>query len=112
MKTLDLKDSLGAILNLPAPWFIKDVLIQHKTSVVDIFIDFEPNSKFKCSDCEQMCSVYDSNEKRVRHLDLWQYHCYLNMRLPRIQCKTHGIKVLKDLPVSRPGSHYSFFLKS
>lgn len=45
--------------------------------------------------------------KRIRHLDLFDYRCYLNIKTPRLKCKRDGVKVAHVDKWSRKGGHYS-----
>lgn len=108
MENSSLKNALSAILKIEQPWFIENIIIQDTNQVVDIFISFERGSLFPCSECEKNYPIHDSNYKRIRHLDLMDYRCYLNVKVPRTNCTTHGIKVITKIPWSRPGSHFSF----
>jgi transposase len=112
MENSSLKNALSAILKIEEPWFIENIIIQDTNQVVDIFISFERGSRFPCSECEKNYPVHDSNYKRIRHLDLMDYRCYLNVKVPRTNCITHGIKVITQIPWSRPGSHFSFSFES
>jgi transposase len=112
MKELEFKASIGKILQVSIPWVIDDVDIHIKSECVNVFISYQKGSLFRCSECDRMCKVHDSTSKRIRHLDLFQYSCYLNYKVPRTKCIHHGIKTITDLPLSRPGSHYSFFLNN
>ena len=84
---------------------------QRKNKVVDVFIEFLTDSKFKCSQCDSESPVYDSSFKRVRHLDLFDYHCYLNVKTPRIKCKEHVIRAIGSTKMFGKGSHYSHLLE-
>jgi transposase len=80
--------------------------------VVDIFISFERGSRFSCSECEKNYPLHDSSYKRIRHLDLMDYRCYLNVKVPRTNCTTHGIRTVTSIPWGRSGSHFSFSFES
>lgn len=110
MKELGLKEAVHKLLLLELPWSVSSVEVNSKVSVVDVHITYERGSEFKCPECRNICKVHDSVEKRVRHLDLLQYRCYLNFKVPRVRCQEHGVKTLMNLPLVRPKSHFSFFL--
>jgi transposase len=112
MKELGLHEALKSLLTLEYPWEITSVDVQSKVSVVDVYISYIRGSEFKCPECGNECKVHDSVNKRVRHLDLFQYRCYLNYKVPRVNCQTHGVKTFTNLPLVRSKSHFSFFLNS
>jgi len=109
MKELGLKEAVHKLLLLEKPWSVSSVDVQSKVSVVDVHIIYDSGSDFKCPECRNICKVHDSVEKGVRHLDLLEYRCYLNFKVPRTKCQEHGVKTFMDLPLVRSKSHYSFF---
>lgn len=104
--------SLSPLLGVKPPWYIKEISVQPKNKVVDVYLDFEKGSKFPCPHCGQVSPVYDSSYKRVRYLDLFDYRCYLNIKSPRLNCSRDGVKSASVDPWTRKGSHYSIKFES
>ena len=104
----DFLNILSKILEVRKPWIIEKIEVHHPTKTVNVFIDFEKDSMFECSKCKQPSKVYDSNYRTWRHLDICDYRCYLNIKIPRTTCKKDGVKVIDKLPFGRMNSHYSF----
>ena len=100
-------DGLGVLLGVKSPWILKKIDIQHHTQVIDVYIEYERGAKFECPNCGELCKVYDGNIKRIRHLDLFDYRCYLNIKVPRISCNKDGVKVVHSTPWNHGGNHYS-----
>jgi transposase len=111
MQIENIEDGLDLLLNISKPWKLQGVDLQHKNKVVEIEIGFIRGATFKCNLCDADCKVHDSNFHRIRHLDIFEYRCYLSINVPRIKCLEHGVKVIEHLPWGYTGSHYSFFLK-
>lgn len=107
-----IEEALSGILELREPWYIEKVDVHHKNAVVDIYIRYKRGSKFKCSKCGKNCSVYDSNYRRWRHLNIFQYRCYLNVQIPRTDCKQDGVLVIDSIPWGRMGTHYSYLFEA
>ncbi len=105
-------NGIGALIGITSPWELKEVKIQHRNKVIDVFIDYERGSKFLCPSCKRLSNVHDSSIKRIRYLDLFDYRCYLNIKVPRTNCNKCGVKVSHTDPWSRKGSHYSFKFES
>ena len=99
---------IESLLGVSAPWVVVDTKIQSKNEVIDVYIDFDRGSKFPCPECGKICSVHDSNWVRIRHLDIFEYRCYLNIKVPRTNCDKDGVKTTHLDKWSRKGSHYSF----
>ncbi len=109
---MDMMNSLfEKALNLEPPWTIKKVEFDTDTGVLDIAIDFPRGSVFPCPKCGQPSKAYDSTEKKWRHLNFFQYTCYLTARTPRIECKKHGI-LKADVPWARPGADFTLLFES
>lgn len=105
-------NGIEVLIGITSPWKLREVKIQPKNKVIDVFIDYERGSNFLCPSCSVLCSVHDSSMKRIRYLDLFDYRCYLNIKTPRTNCNKCGVKVSHADPWSRKGSHYSFKFES
>jgi transposase len=112
MEGQDIKLAFSEMLKVKSPWRVKEVKIYDENKVVDVYIDYEEKSQFRCSECGKMCKVHDSKVHRWRYLDIFEYPCYLNIKIPRTKCSEHGVRILKETPWGRMGSHYSYFLES
>ena len=111
MEKISFLEGLDAIFNFGEPWQIEDVAINHKIKEVEIKFGYPKGTLFECPECEKKCKVHDSSFKLIRHLDLFEYRCHLNVKIPRTKCNVHGIKTIINLPMMRNGSHFSFFLQ-
>lgn len=111
MEMTDINKLISALLEIESPWYLSKVDLQAKNKVVDLHLDIKPGSKFKCVECGEDCTVYDTHVKRIRHLDLFDFQCYLDVRVPRTDCKKHGVKVIGSTKLFRQGSHYSHLLE-
>jgi len=101
-------EGLTKIISVSVPWKIREIVVSKPAKAVNVFIDYEGGTKFPCSQCNKLCLVHDSNYKVCRHLDLCDYRCYLNIKIPRTKCEDHGVRVIKEHPFGRQGSHYSY----
>ena len=50
-----------------------------------------PGEYFACPECQVLCGVHDTIEKRWRHLNFFQYRCELVAKVPRTWCRTDGV---------------------
>lgn len=76
-------------LKLESPWRITRIEFTEKEGRIKVFIDFPRGSVFRCPKCKKELKAYDTNEKTWRHLNFFQYECYLVVRVPeRIARKT------------------------
>ena len=75
-----------------------------------IYIDFLPGTSFKCPVCGKECKAYDTKERVWRHMNFFQYKCYIHARVPRITCPDNGIKTV-DVPWGREGSGFTLLME-
>jgi transposase len=108
----DLTNLLNMLLNVKSPWVTTSIEVDEKEKTVLITIDLERGSQFPCPKCGHMSKLHDSTFRSWRHLDLFNYVCYLNVKIPRTKCQHHGVKTIEEIPWGRMGSHYSFLFEA
>ena len=85
------KELFGAALGIEEPLYIDKILFDSAEGELHIHMDFLRGGRFSCSECgEAGLPVYDTMEKTWRHLNFFQYKCYLHFRTPRTQCPQCG----------------------
>lgn len=86
-------------LNIQEPWYLKDIEFNEKERRLDIYIDFKEGSVFHYESSEENIKgnfkSYDTKEKCWRHLNFFEYECYLHARIPRIQINEKTIRLIK-----------------
>ena len=121
------KELFSLALGIKEPVYIERIDFSGGTSELHIHMNFRRGGRFNCSECgEPDLSVHDTVEKTWRHLNFFQYKCYIHMRVPRTKCpkcgerlwlppwgrKQSGFTVLfeafvmalaKEMPISRIG---------
>ena len=98
-------------LRLESPWEISTVAFHEDDGIIKINIDFPRGSVFCCPVCGKEVKAYDTTEKEWRHLNFFQYACYLTVRVPRIDCLDDGIRQI-DVPWAREGADFTFLFES
>lgn len=104
------KQVFTELLGLTRPWHISQVEINSKQNRVDIWIEHESGIRFACPDCGKHYSVYDhAPEREFRHLNTCAHQTYLHVRVPRIRCSDHGVRVIiSDFGENNSGMSYAF----
>ncbi len=77
-----LKAIFTKMLNIEWLWRLDKITFAEDEGVIRIFIDFARGSEFPCPICGKPSKVYDTTEKEWRHLNFFQYICYLTARVP------------------------------
>lgn len=104
---MEFDKALSSILDIQKPWYIRELDVHKGTKSVNVFIDYVGGTTFKCPNCEQDCKVHDSTYRVWRHLDLIDYRCYLNIKMPRIRCDKHKVLVIDKIPWGRTTIHFT-----
>ena len=102
-------------LGIQTPWKITDTeLIPSEKNPnrleMHIYVDFEEGSRFPCPICGEEEKVNDTRERVWRHLNFFQYRSYIHARVPRIECKEHGVKTI-EVPWGRAGSGFTLMME-
>ncbi len=121
------KALFSAALEINEPVFIDEIAFDAVEGELHIHMDFRRGSRFACSECGAGgLAVHDTVEKTWRHLNFFQYKCYIHLRTPRTKCpkcgerlwippwgrKQSGFTILfeafvmalaKEMPISRIG---------
>jgi len=99
-------------LGLTAPWKVDRSEFDPERKQLDLFLDFERGARFACPNCGTTdCPVYDSEDKRWRHLDFFQYRAYLHARVPRVHCPRCGVRQVEP-SWARPGSGFTHLFEA
>ena len=77
----------SAALAINDPWFIENIELNQETKQLDVYISFRRGATFpsKNPDYPHEYKAYDSVLKTWRHLNFFEYKCFLHCRTPRIQ---------------------------
>lgn len=86
-------------LNIESPWYIKEINFKEEEKTLDIHIDFRRGSTFfyenKAKEIKGNFKAYDTTNKKWRHLNFFQYECYIHARVPRIKLDNNSVKLIK-----------------
>lgn len=99
-------------LGVKSPWEITKVNFSEgfPEKELHIEIDFKKGAKFS-DRSGTLCGVHDTKEKTWRHLNFFQYECYLHCRVPRIKTK-NGKICMVEVPWSRAGSGFTLLFEA
>ena len=106
-----LESLFAKALKLEFPWKITKIKFHEGGGDIKVFVDFPRGSVFSCPSCGKEVKAYDTTEKEWRHLNFFQYACYLVVRVPRTDCPDDGILQI-DVPWAREGADFTFLFES
>lgn len=99
------------LLGLCAPWRVSNVEIDFEDMEVDVWVEWPPEDKVVCPECNKSYAIYDNREERKwRHLDTMQFQTYLHCRIPRVKCIEHGVKS-GDVPWAEKNSRFTLLFE-
>jgi len=94
------------------PWVVVSYEFDPGKGRLDLELDFLSGSTFACPECNaEGCTVYDTEKKSWRHLNFFQYEAYLHARVPRVDCRKCGVKLV-GVPWARPGSGFTLLFEA
>jgi transposase len=94
------------------PWKVTEVKLDTEGGTLDICLDFPPGTRFPHPSTGEACAVYDTEEKTWRHLNFFQYQCYLHAWIPRVDGgEAGGVKTV-SVPWARPGSGFTLMMEA
>lgn len=112
---MDEKEIFAMALGLTgSAWEVVEVTLDltRTPGRLDIRLDFPPGTRFPRPSDGQLCSVYDTEEHSWRHMNFFQYECYLHAWVPRIDGREpDGIKTVA-VPWARPGSGFTLLMEA
>jgi transposase len=98
-------------LHIDSPWLIKSIDFDVDKKRLDIYIDFKRGSTFSNPDIStgiaKQYKAYDTIQKKWKHLNFFEYECYLHIRVPRIKRDDGKIRLI---PTPWQGKVSSFTL--
>ena len=96
------------LLGLTAPWQVSRVELNIAQQEVRVHVSYDfAQPHLLCPECGQPGPYYDLREERAwRHLDSCQFQTFLVARLPRIECREHGVKTIAA-PWCEPHSRFT-----
>lgn len=85
------KELFGQALGVEPPLTIEEIAFDRTAGELHIKINFSRGGRFACSECgEGSLGVHDTVDKTWRHLNFFQYKCFIHLRTPRTECPKCG----------------------
>ncbi len=115
MNSTNLEKAFETALGIHSPWTIEDLGLMPSADgsgrlEMHIYVSFPRGAKFACPICGEEHTSYDTRERVWRHMNFFQYRCYIHAKVPRINCSTHGVRTV-DVPWGRDGSGFTLLME-
>lgn len=96
-----------------SPWYVESVTFDRELRRLDIHLEYAPRTQFKHPRSHQLVSVYDSQERTWRHLNFFQFECFVHAFVPRVNGGANGGGVAQvPVPWARPGSGFTLLMEA
>jgi transposase len=93
------KEIFATALGIQSPWFVESIVLDPLKEELNIKVNFARGSLFKYIDEEtgeiDDYKAYDTSEKTWRHMNFFQYRCYIHARIPRLKLKNGKVRQVK-----------------
>ena len=108
---MEIEEHYSQLLGIHSPWEISRVDLKLPEQRVDIVIEFAGDCA-PCPECGTVSPKHDNRQERTwRHLDTMQFGTYLHCQLPRVRCKTHGVKSV-EAPWAGKNSRFTLLFEA
>ncbi|MDC3413825.1 transposase family protein [Aquibacillus sp. 3ASR75-11] len=91
---------IDSVFHISEPWYIERCVFDEEKECLHCYISFRKGATFSCSNCgQEHQKVYDiaDHNRTWRHLNFFEYPCYIHAELPRTECincgKIHRVHV-------------------
>lgn len=99
------------ILGITPPWTVEKVDLDAKALRIDIQLEHRDGQRWNCPECDKPCGLHDHADERIwRHLDSCQFLTFVHARVPRVNCREHGVRVVR-VPWAEPGSRFTLLFE-
>jgi len=98
-------------LGVEEPIYIETVEFDKDKGELHIRMNFRRGARFACSSCGKAnLPVHDTVEKTWRHLNFFQYKCFIHLRTPRTKCPKCGERLYMP-PWGRKNSGFTMLFE-
>ena len=110
---METKDIFTLALGLQEPWHVAKVSFvatEGSSKELHLWLEFSKGAKFSINGSPRQ-TAYDTIDKTWRHLNFFQYRCYLHAKVPRIRTGEHSIEMV-EVPWARPESGFTMLFEA
>lgn len=107
---MDERSLYATLLGLETPWDVERVELRETEQAVHVWVRAAEGAAFGCPECEAASPIYDHKERSWRHLDTCQFQTLVHAPIPRVQCGTHGVRIIQ-VPWAERRSHFTLLFE-
>lgn len=109
---MDANDVLALGLGVTPPWKLVGQRLDTTMQPNQLHLEVAAarGGLFPCPACGKLCTAHDFAEFTWRHLNFFQHHCYVTAKVPRTDCREHGVLRI-NVPWAREGSRFTLLFE-
>jgi len=109
---MDANDVLALGLGVTPPWKLVGQRLDTTMQPNQLHLEVADarGGLFPCPACGKLCKAHDFAEFTWRHLNFFQHHCYVTAKVPRTDCREHGVLRI-NVPWAREGSRFTLLFE-
>lgn len=105
---------LEELLHIPEPWYINQVSFNLESKQLDVYVKFRKGARFTCSECgatDQPVKDIADRDRTWRHLNFFEYPCYIHAELPRTDCGNCNRMMRVNVPwaLDKPKHYFTLY---
>ena len=93
------EELFASAIGIQSPWYVESINFDLSKGELNIKVNFMRGSLFKYIDGQtgeiSEHKAYDTREKTWRHMNFFQYRCYLQARVPRVKLGNGKVKQVR-----------------
>ena len=99
-------------IGIQPPWQLVDQHLDTSTQPHELHLQVagERGARYPVRHVARSVQPHDFQEKRWRHLNFFQHHCYITASVPRVKCPDHGVRQV-EVPWARKGSAFTLLFE-
>ena len=98
---INISEHFNELLHIPDPWYIDQVEFTMDTKELHIYVKYQKQELYTCAACgaaNQPVKDTVTRERPWRHLNFFEYPCYIHAELPRTDCASCDSIVQVNVP--------------
>jgi transposase len=84
-----------AALGVSTPWYVRETIFDAEARTLAIRVDFRSGSRFPRPEAAGEHPVYDTQIKRYRRLNFFEYECFLEVHVPRVKLPDGSVRLIE-----------------
>src|SRR5690606_11094005 len=81
-------------MGVNSPWYVGETRFDAEARTLTIQVYFRAGNRFEYPGIAGEHPVHDTQTKRYRHLNFFEYECFLQVRVPRVKLPDGSVRLI------------------